>query len=371
MMSIKKLKTMKEIQDLVLSHEQDWEKYGNVKVTSTNGILLFAYTREAMFQTDWNWFEKVSRGLLIDERTAEILARPFDKFFNWGEKGQRRKTGLVEITEKCDGSLGILYRQNGQFKIATRGSLNSDQAIWATEFLKRYDLSSLPNELTLIFEIIYPENRIVVNYEGRSDLVLLGVRNRFTGEDWFSDRVAALAKDLGFSSPIVYALTSVDDLLERTEHIPANEEGWVVRFKNGQRLKIKGKAYLNLHRLLLGHSEKGMLQELISGKYEEYARQIPEEFRSEIDEMKKKVDEESEKIHQEIETLWSSVRSKSRKEIALEVQRQQKQYLMQMIMCLFEGRDFSIEKLLFERLNLERKEQNGDGEKRKTISDSN
>jgi len=303
-----------------------------------------------MFAARWNWFEKVSRGLLIDSKTAEIVARPFDKFFNWGENSQKRKSGLVEVLEKCDGSLGILYRRDGELKISTRGSLKSEQAIWATEFLKKYDLTGLPNELTLMFEIIYPQNRIVVDYRDREDLVLLGVRNRVTGEDWFSDRVRELATSFGFSSPKVFEVTSVDDLIERREKIPPNEEGWVVRFKNGQRLKIKGVEYLQLHRILLGSSKKEMLKKIISGGYEELAKQVPEEFRTEIDEMHERVLREDQKIEQEISLLWHSVIGKSRKETAMKVLESEKKYLLPFVMAIFDGKIYSLDKLLFERL---------------------
>ncbi|HRF99146.1 MAG TPA: hypothetical protein PLZ51_28235, partial [Aggregatilineales bacterium] len=74
---------------------------------------------------------------------------------------------------KMDGSLGILYRWQGAYYIATRGNFDSDQAIWATIFLRtHYDLHNLADEYTLLFEIIYPDNRIVVNYGQRQDLVL-------------------------------------------------------------------------------------------------------------------------------------------------------------------------------------------------------
>src|SRR5690606_552618 len=122
-------------------------------------LLVFSYNVMAQYGENWNFFERVSRGLIINWKTYEIVARPFDKFFNWGE-GERTSTApLVSLTEKLDGSLGILYRLNGQYKIATRGSLESEQATWATAFINsHYSLENLPHEITLLFEIIYPEN---------------------------------------------------------------------------------------------------------------------------------------------------------------------------------------------------------------------
>ena len=46
--------------------------------------------------------------------------------------------------------------------------MDTDTALWATEFLnKHYDLTGLENELTLIFEIISPYSKVIVDYEGQ------------------------------------------------------------------------------------------------------------------------------------------------------------------------------------------------------------
>src|SRR3989304_2634754 len=63
-------------------------------------------------------------------------------------------------------SLGILYWLNDKPWITTRGSFTSDQALWATDwFRKNINCDNLPKDLTLLFEIIFDMNRIVVKYD--------------------------------------------------------------------------------------------------------------------------------------------------------------------------------------------------------------
>jgi RNA ligase len=149
---------------------------------------IFNYTEKAQYEKHWNYVTKQCRGLI--HRRGEVLARPFDKFFNLGEHDYDTSDvfapdRLVEMTDKMDGSLGILYPWPGdgfkmrhQWAIATRGSFESEQAIHATDVLRnKYpDFKPAPG-FTYLFEIVYPENRIVLDYGDQDDLILLGMRN--------------------------------------------------------------------------------------------------------------------------------------------------------------------------------------------------
>ncbi|MEC7119405.1 MAG: hypothetical protein VXW65_05845 [Pseudomonadota bacterium] len=69
---------------LVQQGEQNWLQYGHVQVRQHGDILMFNYTDAAESAGCWNAFERMSRGLMIHRQTGEVVARPFDKFFNWG-----------------------------------------------------------------------------------------------------------------------------------------------------------------------------------------------------------------------------------------------------------------------------------------------
>lgn len=276
---ITEIKTIEDIVSLLLAGETDWEKYGKVYAVKCEDLTLFNYLPQAMFG-NWNFFETVARGLIINHTTGEIVARPFDKFFNWLQGGRKASGHIVAVTEKLDGSMGVLYRQNGDKKIATRGSFGSEQALWATNFLNTYfDLADLPDELTLIFEIIYPENRVVVDYKGREDLVLLAARNRHTGQYLnFFEGVVPLAQKYGFTLPKVYSFNDITSIIALCGEISGDEEGFVVEFSDGQRFKFKGDRYLELHKLISNISFRNTVRAYMSGSLSKWLETLPDEF---------------------------------------------------------------------------------------------
>ena len=75
-------------------------------------------------------------------------------------------------------------RRGGGIRLATRGSLNSDQATVATDiWQQKYPGVRFGHDVTPLFEIVYPDNRIVTDYGDMRDLVLLAVIDMATGAD--------------------------------------------------------------------------------------------------------------------------------------------------------------------------------------------
>lgn len=218
-------------------YEQDGLLYSQVHPTLP--LTIFNYTDKCQWENLWDEVTLSCRGLVVDD-LGNIVARPFKKFFNLSE-GKTNTTNEYEIYTKYDGSLGILFFYGESWVFASRGSFTSDQAIKGFKLLSKYDYSSLDKENTHCFEIIYNENKIVVNYGDYEDVILTGVFNTQTGEE----------------QPInCYLLPHAkmhkkDTPLERLhEIINDNEEGYVIRFSNGERCKIKGAEYLRLHKMM-------------------------------------------------------------------------------------------------------------------------
>lgn len=121
--------------------------------------------------------------------------------------------------EKLDGSLGILYQHAGAWHIATKGTFASAQAQWATDWLRRHidpALLARFGAYTLLFEIVYPENRIVVDYGDRAGLTLLAARAIADGAYMPRAELMALAALLGV--PLVRqlplaSLAAIDEAL--------------------------------------------------------------------------------------------------------------------------------------------------------------
>jgi RNA ligase len=327
------MKSIEELQKLVVQGFTDWEQFGHVNTKEKGELLLFNYNIAAQLEGRWNWFERVCRGIIFNKKTGEVVARPYDKFFNWNEnhvpKPNRRKRQIVSITEKMDGSLGIMYRDSGVngFRIATRGSFESEQAIIATEMLNEdygyNNLHEIPYECTLLFEIIYPENRIVVDYKDRRVLVLIGARNRFTGEHYEPDFLIDIAEYFGFHTPTDYseliseANRSVDFITSFIENWPPNQEGLVVEFNNGSFWKFKSPEYCRVHKLLSTISFKNVLEAVKSETIDDVMEFVPEHFEEEVKAIIREIEEKILSIQESVRDYFERAPKSDRKEYAL------------------------------------------------------
>jgi RNA ligase len=313
--------SLEQIQQLAMQGFEDWKRYGDVKATRKGDLLLFSYTTEAQYANRWNFFERVSRGLIIHRRSGEIVARPFDKFFHW-LSGPKASGHITVVLEKVDGSLGILYREKDEYFITTKGDFFSSQGEWATQFLRaHFDLSDLPNELTLLFEIIYPENRVIVDYGDREDLILLAARNRFSGAylPFFPDLVE-LAAHYGFSLPKVYPFNNIDEIMQQTGKVGAEIEGWVIEFSDGQRFKIKGDRYVELHRLREHLTFKNVLAAVAAKSINFLLETAPDEFLVEVMEWVNEIQTTVQNLKERVEAAFVAAPKATRKDFALWVQ---------------------------------------------------
>ena len=228
----------------------------------TAPLLILNYTEKAQFDRLWDDVTLQCRGLIHNMETGEVVARPFRKFFNVGEyQGEmgHLETG-VTVWPKLDGSLGILYHDGDGWAIATRGSFTSDQALHATEVLRtRYTAFEPIDGLTYLFEIIYPENRIVVDYGATDDLFLLTTIDTETG---LSVGVAGTGWPGPTIRPHPYESLTAALTAPQTE----NTEGFVLHWPaTDLRLKFKFDEYVRLHRLVTGMSARHVWEFLALG----------------------------------------------------------------------------------------------------------
>lgn len=244
-------------------------------------LFILNYSKTTQFEQNWNEYTLMCRGLVVDV-DFNVVARPFGKFFNLEEhnKSEIPKDLDFEAYEKMDGSLGILFNYEGEWIFASRGSFTSDQAVWGGEFLKRGfntdGMGVLKKNLTYVFEIIYPENRIVVNYGDTEDLVLLGVIITETGVEMSHDEMVLRYED-DFTIVKKYDITA--DVRELADLEEDNREGFVVRYSNGFRVKVKFKEYCRLHRILTNVSTKSIWEALRNGDgLEDIVDAVPDEF---------------------------------------------------------------------------------------------
>lgn len=302
-----------DLVDEELYHRMAAEGFLREQIHPTLPYRILNYTEKAQFAKLWNNVTLNSRGLIVD-KYDEVIARPWKKFFNLGEGfAEFDWDSPVEVTDKMDGSLGILYpteRQvkwnngnpitvNYEYEIATRGSFTSDQSIHATRVWKeRYADKADPNpEYTFLFEIIYPANRIVLNYNGLDDLVLLGAVHIEHGYYLGPGEAAALLEWDGPVTKVFEHKTLHDAFLAEPR---PNAEGYVIRSGN-KMVKLKQTDYVDLHKIVTNLNERTVWSQLGEGKtVSDICEALPDEFHSWVKEVSERLQIMAGTRHKEI-----------------------------------------------------------------------
>ena len=277
--------------------------------------LLYKQTHPTLPLTIWNYTEKVQyeglwdevtvqcRGLISENTTGTILVRPFKKFFNYEEVVGKdvipSKGDYVYIQDKMDGSLGILFNYEGEWIMATRGSFTSEQAIKGLEIVKsKYFLDSWFKEYAYLVEIIYPENRIVVDYGNVEKVTFLSI---VLNEGWRWKPTDETELHWSTSNTIFHSPgIKKEDIVKTEQHFnfsdelykslkeknETNKEGFVLRFQPGNfRMKIKFEEYVRLHKVMTNLSTTAVWEVLSNGgTMDNLLKDVPDEFYQKIQE---------------------------------------------------------------------------------------
>lgn len=221
------------------------------KTVHENGeLFLYNYTNKAQFDKAWEQYPQLlqCRGLILDIE-GNVIARPFSKFFNIEEVKELPRYDSFEITDKLDGSLIIVSFYNEEMIVSTRGSFNSDQAIKAKELLADCMRDQYYYGYTFLFELVGKGNRIVVNYEEDYKLVLLTIAINDRNSELH--RETCLGWAAGHHIELVKTFDGINDFRQCRELLKRdNAEGFVVKFDNGLRVKLKYVEYVKLHALM-------------------------------------------------------------------------------------------------------------------------
>lgn len=194
-----------------------------------------------------------------------LIARPFHKFFNLGEKRPPQDepwdTGHV-ILDKLDGSMIHPAIVEGEMVFMTRmGRSDQAQHAWdkAGAAAKSLSAEMIEAGYTPIFEFTSPDNRIVVAYD-TPELTLLAIRHMRTGAYMPHNQVEQKGAEHGVA--VAGSFGTVKDVAKFWTDARALEgvEGYVIAFENGHRIKIKADAYVLRHKALAGLAyEKNLL----------------------------------------------------------------------------------------------------------------
>ena len=304
-------------------------------------LSIYNYSRECQYNGNWDRYTLACRGLILDTE-GNVIAKPFPKFFNYEEiKDDKyahcegcRRVGMIncahpeecggwemrsvipneffEVYEKMDGSLGIIFHYESEWHMATRGSFTSEQAIKGKEMLDKLNKTALIPGYTYLVEIIYPENRIVVDYGDEEKLVVLGAYNNETGKEVEVDEMV----NEGWEVVMKYK-TWGEDWETLKKEISKDNEGYVIRFSGGMRMKIKGDEYVRLHRILTNFSTKDIWQLLKNGEpLEPFLDRVPDEFDAWVKEVVKDIQIRFENIVKDYNTIFWSIYDDDKKVFA-------------------------------------------------------
>ncbi len=274
------------------------------------------------------------RGMVVRLSTREIVAWPYNKFWNMGEsRAAPIDWASARVMEKLDGSLMIVYWDTAKddWAVASSGHPTAGgrfgkadttfaQAFWKT-WLSLHML--LPDNsyapygaaagACFIFEFCDTPNRIVVKHE-KPRIVLHGARWN-GGTEFCWDHLQRVANEYKWELVKSYPLSSAEDCLAAAEVLnPVETEGYVVVDKHFNRVKIKSPRYVALHHMKGDATPRRAIQLWQSGETDELLLHFPEFAEAILP-----VQEALEKIAFEVGAITNLYGVLSRKEFALKV----------------------------------------------------
>jgi len=232
------------------------------------------------------------RGLtIVKENAKEHIFLSVPKFFNINETPQTQENVLKskkikKVQEKLDGSLIQPVRIQGEIFMKSKQSFDNSQAKLAQEIvdqneeLKFFILDCWDNDFQPLFELIGPDNKIVVNYP-ENNLILIAVRNQ-DGEFIDIDKFDYSYKATSFN-------LTIDDMIHSAKN-DQDIEGYVVKFTDGSLVKIKTLDYIEKHRTVSElDSMKTIFKRILTEDMDDLYSVIPENKIPEIQKIEKTV----------------------------------------------------------------------------------
>lgn len=227
------------------------------------------------------------RGMIFDHN-GDIISLPYHKFFNVEERTET----LIEnidmtrphiILEKLDGSMvrPIPIGENLQFRMGTKMgitevAMQSEVFVAEHQNYQKFIMGCIAHNYTPIFEWCSRKQRIVIDYP-KDRVVLTAIRSLITGEYKDIDTMKRFGGPYNIELVKSYDgnATNMESLLAETADIKG-QEGWVIRFNNGEMYKIKGTEYVLVHHAKENIlREKGVIEMLLDEKADDVKAFLP------------------------------------------------------------------------------------------------
>lgn len=259
-----------------------YEARGLIKGSRRDGFTVWCYTQQCVYERQWDEVTRSCRGLITGPN-GELVARPFPKFHNYDEPEAVLETGPFYAFDKMDGTLIVVGEYKGEAVVSTKGSFDT----WHSEAARNLLMGFVPPEgQTVLFELIHPENRIVVDYGDYTGLVLLGLIDNDTGADV---GLPEDGLDIGWHGDIVvrrnFNLKSMIATIKNPE-AGAGREGFVVAWPHKDRpwnrVKLKFDLYVKLHGIYTGLTNRRVWECMVDDTISELLEIAPDELHDAI-----------------------------------------------------------------------------------------
>jgi RNA ligase len=322
-------------------------------ITEKNGytvILYNAISPETFPEiTDLNSkIRREFRGIIFDSNTKRIIRRPLHKFFNLCEKNETLLHN-IDITkphiilDKLDGSLISSFKLNDVILWGTKAGI-TDISKEAEVFVNKnkqyleFAKYCAENYVTPMFEWISPNNRIVVPYS-KDDLILLGIRDLYTGEyTKYSD-----LKDISdrYEIPLVNDVKNTvlnEQFIDKTIN-EKDIEGYIISFEDGHKIKIKTDEYVLAHRTIEGIiKQRNVARSIILNEVDDIKPLLHEDIRNVLEEYESEYINQLEKyvssMCEELKYYKSLVNT--RKEFAIKYSKDLPKFVENYIFCAWD-----------------------------------
>ena len=278
----------------------------NLIIKDDGGFTILKYSQ---INSDFNdEIVRECRGLIIDKDYTPVCV-PFFKFGNYGEPyAAQIDWESAKVEEKIDGSLIKVWNYGGKWIVSTNGTIFAEKAsigsetdnsangtkqgIMTNKFSSfgdlfhsalnniGFDIESLNPQFTYMFELVSPYNRVVVPYDS-IDVYHIGTRNNISFKE--------TELDIGVKKPRRYECNNINDLIEMASKLRYCEEGYVVKDKYYNRIKVKSPAYVAVQHLIDGMSDKTLMELLKTNEAGEFLVYFPE-YKQSVDKLTAKID---------------------------------------------------------------------------------
>lgn len=315
------------------SSDKDYSKLIKTSKHPYLPLVSFCYTKECgqnpEIAEEWDNTTASCRGTIVDIEHGAIVSKAWNKFFNYNPSIHDFEINDKSyILEKLDGSLGITYYNYEKeiIQMASKNSFVSPMAIFGTNWIKqkveKYGNIFNPYKYTYLFEIIYPDNRIVVPYNNIEECILLSIIDTDTGEELPFEEVEKYQK-YDIIIPKKYNFKTTKELYNFAKKLPWNEEGYVLTLSDKKlKFKFKGDDYLKVFNIVYNTGTRAIWKMVKNGiDFDEIIKDLPNDLRKEKEDIYVNIIHDKKEVIQFCKDIFYSIYhlDMSRKDFAIKV----------------------------------------------------